>query len=232
VRDDDRDRDDSPGEAERCDHAAHPPAPSRQPVPDPEAGHDERDLLLAERGGDGAERERDDAVLVEEPEREEQERCCQRDRVELVEREPAGCRVEQVRAGEAERGARRPEVLAREPVDGQRAESDRERLDDEQEVRAGPDPPQRREDDEDGIDMSREPRDLVSVEVGHPQRMAVRGRPHRLHHVPHVEATGEERLLAEDGQRREGGDPRGSAREHERRRSREIAPHRSGILAE
>jgi hypothetical protein len=46
----------------------------RERVPEAEAGDDERDLLLAERRGDRAARERREALLVEVPEREQEQR--------------------------------------------------------------------------------------------------------------------------------------------------------------
>ena len=55
--------------------------------------------------------------------------------------------------------------------------------------------------------MRAQARDLVAVEIGHAQRMAVRGRPDGLHHVPEVEAAGGERVVPQDGERGEAGDP-------------------------
>ena len=43
--------------------------------------------------------------------------------------------------------------------------------------------------------MGGQPRDLVAVQGRHPQGVAVRGRPDGLHHVPEVEATGDEGLV-------------------------------------
>ena len=51
--------------------------------------------------------------------------------------------------------------------------------------------------------MRSEPGDLFALEVGDPERVAVRGRPDRLHHVPQVEATGLERAVALDRERGE-----------------------------
>ena len=87
-------------------------------------------------------------------------------------------------------------MLARQPEDGQRAESDRERLRHEQEVGARPDPPQRREDDENRIHVRRQARDLLAVEICHAQRISMSRRPDGLHHVAEVEATRRERQLA------------------------------------
>jgi hypothetical protein len=51
--------------------------------------------------------------------------------MELVQREPRRRRIHEVRECEAEARAARVEVLAREPVDRQRAERERRRLRDE-----------------------------------------------------------------------------------------------------
>ena len=154
----------------------------------------ERDLLLARRGGEREQGEREQPFLVEVPEREEQERRRERDGMELVQRQPAGRRIEQVGEREAEAGPPRCEVLPREPEDGKRAECDRDRLHDEQQVRARPEPPQWGEEHEDRIDVRGEPGDLLAVEVGHAKRMPVRRRPDGLHHVAEVEASRDERF--------------------------------------
>ena len=125
----------------------------------------------------------------------------ERDRVELVQRQPLRRRVEQVDEREPERGAVAAEVLAREPEDGQRAERDDDRLDDEQHLRARPDPPERREGGEDRVEVRGEPRDLPPVAARHLEEVAVRRVPDRLHHVPEVVAAGVERAVAEDRER-------------------------------
>ena len=96
-------------------------------------------------------------------------------------------------------------MLARQREDGEGARRDGDGLDDEEHVRAGPDPPQRREEDEDRVDVRREPGDLLALEVRDAKRMAVSGRPDRLHHVPEVEAARLEGAVAEDGERGEAG---------------------------
>ena len=128
VRDDDGRGDRGPRDAERDNRSALDPAPSRHAVPHTEAGEHEGNLLFARGGCDREERERQQAVLVQEPEGEQEERRRQRDRMELVQRQPAGRRVEEIRAREPERRAGRAEVLPREPEDRQRAEPERERL--------------------------------------------------------------------------------------------------------
>ena len=125
--------------------------------------------------------------------------------MELVQRQPARRRVHEVHEGEADSRARRPEVLPREPVHGQCSERDRDRLDDEQHLGARPDPPERGEEHEDRVDVRPEPRDLVTVEVSHTQRVAVRRRPDCLHHIPEVEAAGRESILAQHRERCEPG---------------------------
>ncbi len=61
--------------------------------------------------------------------------------------------------------------------------------------------------------MGGESRDLVAVEIGHAQRLAVGRRPDGLDHVPEVEATGDEGLVAKC---REGGEARGIGRDRRR----------------
>jgi hypothetical protein len=92
-------------------------------------------------------------------------------------------------------------VLAGEPVDGQRAERDRDRLRDEQHVRARPDQPERREGGEDRVEVGREARDLVPAETGDLKRVAMSSRPDGLHHVAEVEAAGLEGAVPEHGER-------------------------------
>ena len=71
--------------------------------------------------------------------------------------------------------------------------------------------------------MSRQPRDLVAVQVGHLERMSVGRRPDGLHHVPEVEPAGDERVVAQSRERREAGGVRGDARDEEQTRAREGA---------
>ena len=122
--------------------------------------------------------------------------------MELVQRQPSRRRIGEIHEREAEPGARRPEVLAREPVDRDRSEPDSDGLDDKEHVRARPDPPQRREQGEDRVDVRAEARHLVALQVGDLEQVAVGRRPHRLHHVPEIEAAGRERLHAGAGEMR------------------------------
>ncbi len=84
-------------------------------------------------------------VLVEVPDRSEQQRRGERHGMEVVEHEPLGGRVEEVGEPEAEPGPLAAQVLPREQVDRNGAERDRHRLRDEQQRRVGPEPPERRE---------------------------------------------------------------------------------------
>ena len=92
--------------AHRGDRRARVPPAVGDGVPDAEHGHGEADLLLRQAGRTGAEGEGQQAVLVEEPDRAEQERRRERDGVEVVDDEPLGRRIEEV----DEREARAPPV--------------------------------------------------------------------------------------------------------------------------
>jgi hypothetical protein len=113
--------------------------------------------------------------------------------MELVQSEPLDGCVQQVGQSEERRHPLRAEVLACEPEDGQRAERDHDRLNDEQHRRTGPDPPERREGGKQGVDVRPQPVDLVAVQLGDVERAPVGGRPDRLHHVAEVEAARLER---------------------------------------
>ena len=102
VRDDDLHRKRGRGDACRRDRPSDEPAPPRDRVPDAEAREHERDLLLRRRGCDRAGCERQPALLVKEPEGEEQQRARERDRMELVQRQPARRGVEQIGERKAE----------------------------------------------------------------------------------------------------------------------------------
>ena len=205
MRDHEPDRKRGPGEAHGGDRAACDRPPPGERVPNPEPGEDERDLFFARRREHRADGERGQPVLVQVPEREQEQRRRQRHRMELVQGQPLHSRQQQVREREAEAGALRVEVLAREPVDGQRAEGDRDCLRDEQHVLARPQPPERREEGENRVDVRGQARDLVALQVRDPQRPAVRRRPDRLHHVAEVEAAGLEGAVAQHRERRECG---------------------------
>ena len=223
VRDDDLDREGRDGDSAERDQCALDPSPAGERVPDPEPGDHEPDLLLGRHRGEREERERDQPVLVEVPEREQQERAGERDRVELVQRQPLRGRVEEVGEREPEPGALRVEVLAGEPEDRQGAERHRDRLGDEQRVRARPQEPQRRKGGERGVEVGRQARDLVSAKAGHLQRVAVRGRPDGLDHVSEVEPPGLERPVPKHRERREAGGVGGDRRPEQDRRSERAA---------
>ncbi len=195
---DDRQR--RPGDG---DPRARQPAPMGERVPDPQSCDDERYLLLGQRC-EAEERQRcDQALFVEVPERVEQERARERDGMELVQGEPLhGC-VEQIGQRKERGHPLRAEVLAREPVDGQRTERDHDRLDDKQHRGAGPEPPQRREGGKQRIDVRPQAVDLVAVQLGDVERAPVGGRPDRLHHVAEVEAARLERPVLQRRQQAE-----------------------------
>ena len=166
----------------------------------------------------GAERERQQAVLVEEPDRPEQERRRERDRMEVVDDEPLGRRVEQVDEREAEPRPFAAEVLAGEQEDGHGAERDADALDDEEHVGARPQPPERCEERHQRVEVGAEPRELPPLEVGHLEEPAVRRRPDRLGQVPDVEAARLERLLLEHRERRHPGGERAHRKGEQRAR--------------
>src|SRR5207249_424555 len=83
---------------------------------------------------DGEDREGHEPVVVEVAEREEQERTGERDRVELVQRQPLRRREDEVEEREAERRPLRAEVLPRQREDREGAGRDGDGLDDEQHV--------------------------------------------------------------------------------------------------
>src|SRR5262249_49850967 len=143
-------------------------------------------------------RERDESLLVQVPEREQQEWARQRNRVELVERQPLRRREDQVDEREPKSGLVGADMLPCKPEDRERAERDRDRLDGEQHVRARPDPPEWREEREDHVGVRGEPRYLLAGGARHLEEVTVRGRPDRLHHVPEIEAAGVEGVLALD----------------------------------
>jgi hypothetical protein len=180
-------------------------APTREHVPGPIPGDHERHVLSADRSEQGERRERNQAVLVEVPEREEERRRRERAGMELVQREPRRRGVDEICQPEADSRASRAEMLSREPVDGQPTERERGRLHDEQQVRARPEPPQGREQHEHRVEMRAEAKHLLPAQVRDAQRMSVRREPDRLHHVPEVEAAGLERAVAQHRERTEPG---------------------------
>ena len=71
-----------------------------------------------------------------------------------------------------------------------------------QRLRPGNEPPERREEHEDRIDVRTEARDLLARRgVGHLERPALGRAPDRLDHVPEVEAVREELVVPPDRRR-------------------------------
>jgi hypothetical protein len=118
--------------------------------------------------------------------------------VEVTEHEPLHRREEQV--GERERGGRAGvDVPAGEGVERDGAGGDRGGLDDQQELGAWPEGPERSEQEQDRVEVRAEPRDLLAADVGDGEDVAGGRRPHRLRHVPEVEAAALEGPVPEDG---------------------------------
>ena len=205
VRQDEADRNRRDGGSNRGDSGSDGNPPARKCVPEPHSRDDERDFLLRERRKHREGRKGDEAVLVEVPEGEKQERARERNGVELVQRQPLRRGIEEVREREAEARALGAEVLSGKPEHRQRAERDRGGLHRDEHARARPEPPERSEGGEDRIDVRAEPRDLLTLEVRHRQRVPVRGRPDGLSHVAEVEPPGVERAVAQDRKRAEAG---------------------------
>jgi hypothetical protein len=116
-----------------------------QPVPDAEAGHDERDLFLGQYCESEKGQRREQPAFVQVPEPVEEQRTGEGHGVEVVEREPLHRGVEQEDEGKERCGAFGAQVLASEPEDRKRPEGDRGGLDDQEHRRARPDPPERDE---------------------------------------------------------------------------------------
>ena len=159
----------------------------RECVPEAEHRHHEADLLLRQAGRAGADREGDEPILVEKPDRSQEERGRERDGMEVVDHEPLCRRVEEVDEGECDPGAIAPEMLPCEQIDGNSAEGDGGRLRHEQELGTGPDPPQRNEEDDDRVEVRSEPGDLLAVDIGHLEESPVGGRPDDLGEIADVE---------------------------------------------
>ena len=135
-------------------------------VPEPEHRHDQADLLFRQAGRACADRERKQEILVQEPDRAEQERRCDRYRVKVVQHEPLRRRVEEVDEGERQPRPFGAEVLAGEEEDGHGTERNGDRLDDEKRARVRPQPPERSKQHDQRIEVRSEPRDLLAVQVG------------------------------------------------------------------
>ena len=209
MRDDDECREERDRPGRDRDRGSRSRCPVADRVPDPHRGDRQPDVLLRRERRGRAERERQQPPFVEEPPGEEEQRGRERDRVEVARGQPLHRRVEEVR--ERQGGGRpfRVEMCTREPEDRQRSGGHRSGLHDEQELRARPDPPQRREQGEDRIEVRAEPRDLLAVDIGDGEEVAVRGRPDGLGHVAEIEAAAAERAVAQHRERPEEGGERG-----------------------
>src|SRR6266545_8424243 len=166
MRDYDGERDRAPRETRGSNRRSGAATPAREHVPDSQGGDDQRDLLLRRRREEGEYREGPEPILVECPDRREQQWRRERDGMELVQRRPRRRRIEEVGEREGDAGTARAEMLAREQEHRPGAERERDVLRDEQQVRAGPDPPQRREQREHRVDVRTEPQDLGAAQVG------------------------------------------------------------------
>ena len=110
MRDDHRDRDQrdaAPAAAIRSAGATPPP----DRVPETHRSDNEADVLLRQAGETADDGEQEHPVLIEQPEAGEQQRCGERDRMEVVDDEPLARRVEQVDEREAEPRPLRPRCL-------------------------------------------------------------------------------------------------------------------------
>ena len=168
-------------------------------VPDAHRGDGEADVLLRRDRGRGQQGEGPQVPLVEVPPRIEEERAGERDRMEVAHGQPLHRRIGEIRDGERSSGPLRIEVLASEPVDRDRAGGDGDRLHDEQELGIRPHQPERRERGQDRVEVRAEAGDLLAVDVGDREEVAVRRRPDRLRHVSEVEAPAAESLVPKDG---------------------------------
>jgi hypothetical protein len=81
-----------------------------------------------------------------------------------------------------------PQMLSRQPVDRQRSARHDDRLNDQQEQRARPDPPERREQCEERICVDAEADDLLPRRCRDLEKMAMRRRPDGLNHVAEIES--------------------------------------------
>ena len=172
-------------------------------VPDSHPSDGEADVLFRRDRRHGEQCEGPQASLVEVPPCVQEERARERDRMEVAQGQPLHRRVGEI--GDCECGSRplQIEVLAREPVDRDRAGGDGDRLHDEQELGIRPHPPERSKRGEDRVEVRAEPGDLLAVDVSDREEVAVRGRPHGLGHVSEVEASAVEAAVPEDGSRAE-----------------------------
>jgi hypothetical protein len=117
VRDDDPEVEGAAHDSAYRQQRAGNAVPSREGVPDAEPCDDERQLLLRYHGQCEEGRGGKQPLLVEVPDREDEQRARRRHRVEFVERKPLHRGIEQVDEREEGAQARGAEVLARKPED-------------------------------------------------------------------------------------------------------------------
>jgi hypothetical protein len=94
-------------------------------------------------------------------------------------------------------------MLAREPEDRERPACHRDRLEYEQDRPTCGDPDQRREQDQERVDVEAESIVLMPAERRRLEEVSVQGVPDRLHHVPEVEPRHLEDAVVQDGAERE-----------------------------
>src|SRR5436190_23442808 len=125
----------------RDDGPADNKSPAAQGVPKPQPTEEQTHLLLTRRSENSKQGEPRELLLIEIPDREENERNRHDRWVELVQRPPFQSRVEEVNHRELQRGTLRRQVLAGEPEDRKCAECESNGLAGKQHLRARPDPP-------------------------------------------------------------------------------------------
>ena len=182
-------------DSDRCSRASGRGSGRRTRRPSqPPRGH----VLLRGDRRRRQQREGPQASLVEVPPGKEEERARERDRMEVAHRQPLHRRIEQICDGERSSRPFQVEVLACEPVDRDRAGRDGDRLHDEQELGRWPHPPERSERGQDRVEMRAETGDLLAVDIGDREEVAVCGRPDGLRHVSEVEAAAAEGAMPEN----------------------------------
>ena len=197
VGDDDERRDQRHGRTGHGDRRTRPGCPMTHGVPDADRRHREPDVLLGRNRCGREERERPHPALVEVPPREQEQRARERDRVEVAHGQPLHRGQEEVRQGERGAGSVRRDMLPCQPEDRQCPGGDGDRLQNEQHLGVGPEPPERCQQDEDRVEVRAQSRDLVAMHVRDGQDVAVGGRPDRLGHV--AEAPALEGAVPEHG---------------------------------
>ena len=127
-------------------------------------------------------------MRVEEPDAVEQQRDGERHGVNGVEGRPREPGVREVRERHERRRRVGPEVATAQPEDGQRAERQGSDLGGGEREGGRHHEPERREEDEDRVDVAHETGPLLAGQQCVLERPALERAPHRLHHVPEIEA--------------------------------------------